>query len=114
MARVPGSSPDENLAVEQFPQLNREFYSAEPCRYFTYRLNLLMLAAGKPEALDQLMANGVTYGDLIAEVELSEPKDEDQRHHQEFLTAEAEVLLHHASEAPLRLYFAHAETPPCP
>ncbi len=114
MARGSSSSPDENLAVEQYPQLNREFYSAEPRRYFTSRFNLLMLAAGKPDALDQLMADGVTYGDLVAKVELSEPTDEEQRHHQAFLTTEVEVLLHHASEALLRLYFAHAESQPCP
>jgi hypothetical protein len=114
MAKAASSSPDQNLAVEQYSQLNQEFYSGDPAQYFKSRLHLLMLAAGEADAMGQLLADGVNYEGLIAKVESSELTDETKRHEQAFLTTEAEVLLHHASEALLRLFFAHAESFPCP
>ncbi|MFJ3439880.1 hypothetical protein ACIPM2_01670 [Streptomyces sp. NPDC086081] len=104
----------EGLAVEQYPDLNREFYSSDPVTYFRNRYYLLLLAASKADQLDQLLANGVSYEGITAQSELTEPTDEDERLHQAFLITEAEVLLHHASEALLRLYFAHEDLPECP
>ncbi len=114
MAKGTSSSPDHNLAVEQFVQLNREFYSGDPAQYFKSRFHLLMLAAGKSEELGELLVDGVRYEGLLAKVDRSESSDESKRLEQAFLTTEAEVLLHHASEALLRLFFAHAEGAPCP
>jgi hypothetical protein len=101
---------DRDLTEEQFPFLNEQFYTSHPAAYFRKRLQLLILSAGAADEIAQLLAQGVRYEKLIAQFE---PTD-GQREHQAFLSTEAEVLLHHASEALLRLYFAHTGVPPCP
>lgn len=101
---------DQDLAEEQFPLLNEQFYTSQPAAYFRKRLQLLILAAGAADEITELLAQGVRYEKLIAQLD---PTD-GQREHQAFLSTEAEVLLHHASEALLRLYFAHTGLPPCP
>lgn len=101
---------DQDLTEEQFPLLNEQFYTSHPAAYFRKRLQLLILAAGAADEIAQLLARGVRYEKLIAQLD---PTD-GQREHQAFLSTEAEILLHHASEALLRLYFAHAGLPPCP
>jgi hypothetical protein len=106
--------PNENLASEQFPDLNRSFYGSDPADYFRKRLDLLILAAAKPRELDAMLAEGLRYGEVTVRQQESEPTDEGAASLQAFVSTEAEVLLHHASEALLRLYFAHAEGQPCP
>ena len=108
------TNPNENLAVEQFPDLNRSFYGSDPADYFRKRLDLLLLAAAKPRELDDMLAKGFSYGEITVQQQESEPTDEDAASLQAFISTEAEVLLHHASEALLRLYLAHAEGQPCP
>ncbi|MEU3466084.1 hypothetical protein ABZ721_39890 [Streptomyces sp. NPDC006733] len=113
--KQPGKpSPDEGLAVEQFPTMNQSFYAGDPADYFRRRFHLLMLAAGKTDEINQLLADGFTFEDIRVDVPVSEPTDDAERAHAGFITTEAETLLHHASEALLRLFFAHAELPPCP
>lgn len=101
---------DQDLAEEQFSVLNEQFYTSHPAAYFRKRLQLLILSAGAADEIAQLLARGVRYEKLIAQLD---PTD-GPREHQAFLSTESEVLLHHASEALLRLYFAHAGVPPCP
>lgn len=107
-------SAEADLAVEQFPHLNERFYSADPSRYFRSRLNLLMLAVGRRDELDQLLAQGVTVGGLMAKIEPGEGAPEREQQELAFVTTEAAVLLHHASEALLRLFFAHGKGVLCP
>ncbi|WP_042401989.1 hypothetical protein [Streptacidiphilus carbonis] len=116
MAKSPMRRPsaEENLAVEQYPRLNERFYASDPPGYFQERLNLLMLSAGKKADLDALLVDGVHFGSLRAHIDVSAATEFDEQAHQAFVSAEAEVLLHHASEALLRLYFAHADNAPCP
>lgn len=104
---------DEDLATEQFPDLNRQFYASNPASYFRSRLQLLIMAAGATEQVGQLLVNGVQYEGIHAKAP-SEVSDEGAREHLAFVTTEAEVLLHHVAEALLRLFFAHANAPQCP
>ncbi|GAA2476232.1 hypothetical protein [Streptomyces gobitricini] len=108
------TNPDEGLAVEQYPDLNRQFYSSDPVTYFRNRYYLLLLAASKADRLDQLLEEGINYEGITAKSQPTDPDDEDERLHQTFVITEAEVLFHHASEALLRLYFAHMGRPQCP
>ncbi|MER7921826.1 hypothetical protein ABTY96_01615 [Streptomyces sp. NPDC096057] len=108
------ANPNEDLAPEQFPDLNRSFYGSDPADYFRKRLDLLLLAAAKPRELDAMLADGFSYGDLTIKQQEGEPTDEGMTSLKAFISTEAEVLVHHASEALLRLYLAHAEGSPCP
>ncbi len=106
--------PNENLAREQFSDLNREFYASDPAYYFRARLDLLLLAAAKPDELDSLLAEGFNYGEITVRPDESQAENDNRVSLQSYISTEAEVLLHHAAEALLRLYLAHAREQPCP
>ena len=59
--RVP-TPADHNLAREQYPGLNREFYTAEPGDYFRVRLRSLLLAIADSPAIDKVLEQGIAYG----------------------------------------------------
>jgi len=107
-------SPDYLLAPENHDVLNRDFYGAAPDGYFQHRLSLLLLAAGKSDELRALLREGVQYGAFKAGGSATPPNEEDDKRLQHFITAESEVLLHHAAETLLRLYLAHEPLPACP
>ena len=105
---------------EHFALLNSDFYRARPHDYFGRRLQSLMLVANNVGRLDDLFAQGVKFGKLSAtgapvgeELEGKTAADR-ERQTQHFVIAESEVLCHHAGETLLRLYLAHAGTPPSP
>lgn len=108
---------DIDLAAENSPGLNRDFYRSEPHTHIRHRLSNLMLVAARDEELSQLLSQGVTFGLVsITPKEGAPPaygKDERESAEQ-FVALEAEVLLHHATETLLRLFLAHAGLPPCP
>lgn len=114
MTRRPRRIPPPDLVPDQFPELNRRFYSSNPADYFRRRLYLLAVYAGARGELTDILSNGISYEKLRFQADLSGSTDDDERAYQRFLIAEAEVLLHHASEALMRLYFAHLNQPPCP
>lgn len=108
-----GPSADYRLARENFPGLNESFYKTRPWHYFRYRLNYLVLIAGKQEDVAKLLDDPFQVGRLKVgprdrsgdgDPERERIADEDA---QAFVAAEAAVLLHHASETLLRLYLAH-------
>lgn len=123
-ARQP--STDDNLAVDNYASLNRDFYASKPADYFGQRLENLILTAGRSEDLDRLMNEGVTYRDMKVgrhvEGHVDQPDartpDEKDKAAEHFVIAEAEVLSHHVGETLLRLYLAHefppGKAPPCP
>jgi hypothetical protein len=105
-------SADRNLAPEQFPDLNREFYAANPGDYFRCRLRSLVLAIADSPALDEVLEHGVTYGKIGLQLK---PGGESSRTTVEsYGSMESVNLLHHAGECMLRLYLAHTEKLPCP
>lgn len=103
--------------TEIFESLNQEFYSTEPHAYFGQRLNTLLVAAADVESLNlNLRGEGQATSSVFFRVaddervatQLSPAEQEG------YITAESQVLLHHAAEALLRLYLAHEDQPPCP
>jgi hypothetical protein len=108
---------DEHLAPEGFPALNESFYRSEPHAYLGQRLTNLLLVAGKPEELIDLMDSGITFGEASVGRRPDSPErdqEEDDKNGRAFVALEAELLLHHASETLLRLFFAHSGLLPCP
>jgi hypothetical protein len=130
MAAKTKPSADDQLAPENYRELNRTFYAAKPHDYFSQRLSNLILTAGRHEDLDRLMTEGATYrglkvgSDAVADgtnpPDGEESKEEERAKSAEhFVIAEAEVLAHHVGETLLRLYLAHAYAkedgpPACP
>jgi hypothetical protein len=110
----PRPGPDDNLAVEQFPELNRQFYSAklQPHDYLMHRYRSVFLAAQSPEVLACAFDSELSIGDLRATWSTADKWDEEEI--RDYVSTESTVLLHHASEALFRLYFAHADSPECP
>jgi hypothetical protein len=111
-------SPDDLLVPEQFPELNEAFYATKPWEYFNYRNHLLMLAAGAADRLVEIAEDGVTYKGLTYKENPGGDDDEDgdqaEMAKENFVIADSEALLHHASETLLRLYLAHEGPKPCP
>jgi len=95
-------------------RLNSQYYSANPPAYFRSRLHLLALAAGRPSELITLLEAGVEYEGLHFTREESHAPEGNPNLDAAFLVTESQVLLHHASEALIRLFFGHADLPPCP
>ena len=110
-------NPDDQLAPEQFPRMNKDFYATKPWEYFNARNHLLMLAAGASDQLYEIAREGVSYRGLNYQEKPGEGKEdsaEAKEAWEKFVMAESEVLLHHASETLLRLYLAHEPLPACP
>jgi len=111
--------PDEGLSPENFQVLNEEFYEGDPADYFMRRLQGLLILSGRPDAIRTLLSEGVEAGgariQLRAEAGLgSESTEQDAEGRSRFITADAWLLLHHASETLLRLYLAHSDDDLCP
>lgn len=102
--------PDHNLAAEQFPRLNEEFYRAKPYDYFRQRLLSLLLVASDSEHVSSALRDGLSLG-VLAVKDVDRGSKEDTT---AYASTESIVLLHHTTEALFRLYFAHAGSPPCP
>jgi len=108
-------SPDDLIASEQFPGMNRSFYGTRPWQYFRQRQRYLLLAAGAPEKLCEIGREGVKVGRLA--FKLTDDPDggvEEEENRKNYLLAESEVLMHHVSETLLRVYLAHEGLPACP
>jgi hypothetical protein len=123
MPRPRRPSPDDDLDPRSFANLNRTFYGATPHDYFGRRLANLLLTAGRAPELDRLMDEGLSFRALKVGVQDgSRPREstpeEGAKAAEDFVTAEAEVLFHHAAETLLRLYLAHefapGKPPACP
>jgi len=107
---------DADLAeLEAAPRLNHGLYTAEPHEYFSHRLFFLMLAADRTIDLAQFVRGGLEVDKvkLGPNPEATEDKESKQQRYR-FVLAESLTLLHHVAETLLRLYFAHAGTPPAP
>jgi len=106
-----GASEDDGLP--DYRRLNATFYSGDPAAYFERRLGLLLLAAARRDEVDALLAEGVTFGGVtFRPTRAADP--ERAADDESVLLAESLVLLHHASEALLRLFIAHVEYETCP
>jgi hypothetical protein len=106
------------LAPENYASLNDQFYASRPYEYFITRMGNLLLVAARNEELDDLFDAGVSFGELSmgggSSARTPEERDESAASARRFVTAESEVLAHHAGETLLRSYLAHESQPPCP
>ena len=107
-------APDEQgrvLDPGQFPELNAVFYSADPSEFIKMRIENLALMACMDEVLAPAYGSDRPIGDTLHYPATSVPHPK-QRH--KYVRMEAVTIVHHASEALLRLYFAHIDYPECP
>lgn len=117
---MPRRSPDDNLATENYAEINRAYYTAEPADYFQERLDNLLITAGAPEARANVIRRGGTFGELkfgeaAGKPEPGEPDaPNDGKSAEHFVLTESAVLAHHVGETLLRLYLAHESLPQCP
>jgi hypothetical protein len=116
--------PDPWLDPEMLSHLNAMFYDTDPSSYFETRFRLLAVWAGRPEAIEGAISEGVTYEGLALGVPTNGAAadelgagDDAARHdvtHRQFVIGETIALLHHAGETLIRFFLAHARFPPCP
>jgi len=102
---------DRDLVREQFPEMNREFYSTDPTRYFRTRLDSMMMVAARSD----LMAKGLRESLAVGTFKVSSSNADyaSAEDLERYVTTEAVIVLHHASEVLLRLFFAHEYQPAC-
>lgn len=105
--------PDDQgrlLDPRQFPELNAIFYNADPSEFIKMRFRVLSLMA----VPDPFLAPAFAVDRQIASIRFGggdvPPLDVRMR----YLRTESVAIVHHASEALLRLYFAHLDHPECP
>ena len=106
------SETDEDVTAARYQQLNERFYNADPADYFRIRLSTLLLVAGRTGDLLGLLQEGVEYGRIRAAADAD--AEVDAASVARYVAMESQVLLHHAAEALIRLFLAHAGSPPCP
>ena len=98
------------LAWQQFQELNFSFYEEHPSDFINMRIEVLSLMLCNEQQLASAYAaersiNGIRLGGTT-------PPDEEKR--KRYLQTEAVVILHHAVEMILRLFYAHVEHTDCP
>lgn len=94
----------------QYPELNAIFYTADPSYFIKMRVESLSLMACSDDQLAPLYATDRTIGSAF--LGAMPPPTPDAR--QRYVRMEAVMIAHHASEALLRLFFAHVEHSECP
>lgn len=104
---------DRNLVEDQFPGLNQRFYRGDPAGYFDRRSTALLVSIARPDAVDDLLTEGLAYGSLRVNRSTA-PDEDDGQKRQAYASTEATALLHHCAEALFRLLLAHRGLPPCP
>jgi hypothetical protein len=100
----------KKLDTRQFPELNAVFYTADPSDFIKMRVKMLSLVGTPDVFLGPAFAVDRRIGSMAfggSEVPSSEER-------QRYLRTEAVTIVHHASEALLRLFFAHVDHPECP
>ncbi|OJG05568.1 hypothetical protein BG618_03167 [Pseudonocardia autotrophica] len=111
--RSMASQADRDLAIEQFPEMNEDFYRADPEKYLDRRLSALMLTICNSPTTELAINSGLKYKELEMSGSLFHEEDTGAEI-EKYAALESTNLLHHASECMLRLYFAHVDQPQCP
>jgi hypothetical protein len=98
------------LDSRQFPELNAVFYTARPAEFISMRIMALSLLACDDAQLEP--AFGADR--VIGNVTFPAAPVPDEKERRRYIQTEAMMIVHHASEALLRLFFAHVDHPECP
>jgi hypothetical protein len=118
--RVKQIPPEDRWLVPgQFESLNREFYASKllPDKYLGMRLRSLLLTTSEAPEIRAVSEAGFQVGPVnLKYSHADEDEDEEQARAEVdgYLLTESTVLLHHAGEVLLRLFFAHEGFPECP
>lgn len=99
------------LDARQFPELNAVFYSTDPSEFIKMRIESLSLMACPDDILAPAYGTGRPIGESIHFPARGVPHPM-QRY--KYVRLEAVTIIHHASEAILRLFLAHVDFPECP
>lgn len=105
--------PDDRgrlLDSRQFPELNTLFYTAKPAQFIRMRINVMALMAAPDSSLAPAFAVDRVLGSSV--ITGGPAPDSDLR--MQYMRTETVAIVHHASEALLRLFFAHLDHPECP
>jgi hypothetical protein len=100
----------KKLDPRQFPELNAVFYTAQPSEFIKMRIQALTLMAAQDPFLAPAFAVSRQIGSMGFGGGVVPPLDVRQR----YVRTEAVTIVHHASEALLRLFVAHIDHPECP
>lgn len=106
-------NPDDSgrkLDSRMFPELNAVFYTARPSEFINMRINALTLMACDEATLEPAFKTEREIGS-VSFPGMAVPSESDRRR---YIQTEAMMIVHHASEALLRLFFAHVDHPECP
>ncbi|MGF4045598.1 hypothetical protein ACX800_10665 [Paenarthrobacter nitroguajacolicus] len=99
------------LATEQYSELNATFYvSGGPHEYIRARLQAIIFTLTDSEEAEKILDLGLNVGPLRGQASMRMSEEARARYAQ----MESTVLLHHAGESLLRLWFAHKESSLCP
>jgi hypothetical protein len=116
-----GDSRGRRLDPGQYPELNAMFYNADPAEFIKMRIESLSLMACTDEQISPAFGadRSITTQrpdddapEVAATFGAMDPPDEAAR--KRYLRMESVMIAHHASEALLRLFFAHVEHEECP
>ena len=105
-------SADKDLIPDQFPEMNRRFHDSHPADYFDLRLATLLVAASRSDVIQTTLRDGIEIG--LLKLRAGDDDIAGTDNISRYAITDAIVLLHHASEALLRLYLAHERQPECP
>ena len=98
------------LAYELFSELNATFYEDDPSEYLLVKLEAVTLMLAPAEALTPVYESERVVGDYRRAGTPVPSKEARDR----YVRTECVLVLHHACETLLRLYFAHSENQDCP
>ncbi|MGO9103901.1 MAG: hypothetical protein ACLP9Y_32450 [Mycobacterium sp.] len=94
----------------QYPELNAVFYTADPAEFIKMRIESLSLMAASDEQLTPAFA----ADKMIGSAHFGPMTVPTQNARERYVRMESVMIAHHASEALLRLFFAHIEHQECP
>jgi hypothetical protein len=114
-------SRGRRLDPGQYPELNAMFYNADPAEFIKMRIESLSLMACADEQLapvfgaDRLITTSRVDDDMPeASATFGAMKPPDEAARKRYIRMESVMIAHHASEAILRLFFAHVDHEECP
>jgi hypothetical protein len=98
------------LAHELFSELNATFYEDDPSEYLLVKIEAVTLMLAPAEALTPAYGSERVVGAFRREGTTVPSKEARDR----YVRTESVLVMHHACETLLRLFFAHSEKQDCP
>lgn len=104
--------PDYKLAVEQYPELNKQFYDGFLDDFYELKvLNLLSLITNSDKAVDNIQERSIEIDALKIDADAISIKKENLT---KYAKVELAMAYFHSMETLIRLFIAHAKLSGCP